>query len=368
MTSVVRVDGAPAHVGVLWADAGAARACPRGDIDLAYCESCGYLANVAFEPLRVTYERGYDNALDFSAVFQTYASALADDLIARHRLRGRAVVEIGCGHGDFLRLLHDRGVGRCTGFDPSAPGGGAGVTLVRDVYGEAHRDVPADLIVCRQVFEHIGDPRGFLAEVRRTIGARDIPVFFEVPNVRNIVAELSIWDIIYEHCSYFGVESLAYAFAAEGFAVDATELLFEDQFIGVHAHPVPAATPPATDTTALTALVRAFGDSFRGRVQGWNRRLDEMRRDDRSAVVWGAGARGTSFVNMLDAGDRIRYLVDINPRKHGCYVPGTGQEIVAPERLRAIRPDLVVVMNPIYLEEIRRSVRDLGLEAEVLAA
>jgi hypothetical protein len=43
------------------------------------------------------------------------------------------------------------------------------------------------------------------------------------------------------------------------------------------------------------------------------------------------------------------------------YLAGTGHEIVAPEQLIARRPDLVVVMNPLYEPEITEQVRSLGL-------
>ena len=45
--------------------------------------------------------------------------------------------------------------------------------------------------------------------------------------------------------------------------------------------------------------------------------------------MWGAGARGVTLLNMLND-SRIEYAVDINPRKQGKYVPGTGQQIVEP--------------------------------------
>lgn len=368
---LLEIAQAPAHVGVLWSDRQSAVECPKGDIALCYCTECGFVTNAAFEPLRVTYEEGYDNALDFSAVFQDYAHALADDLIDRYDLRGKDVVEIGCGMGDFLALLCERGGNRGVGFDPSAPASRRGVELVRDLYTRSHRDRPADLIVCRQVFEHVHEPVPFLTELRATIGERSTPVFFEVPNIRNVTRELSVWDIIYEHCSYFGVESLSRVFARCGFRVEAVVSLYEDQFLGLHARP---GGPDALDRFAkvdlaeLTGEVEAFSGAFASRLQEWRARLTDMENEGRSGVVWGAGARGTSFVNLLDSHDQIRYLVDINPRKHGKYVPGSGQEIVAPERLRQIRPDLVVVMNPLYLQEIAQSVEDLGVSAEVVPA
>ena len=47
---------------------------------------------------------------------------------------------------------------------------------------------------------------------------------------------------------------------------------------------------------------------------------------------------------------------------------GTGQQIRSPEELKTHPPDVVVIANEIYLEEIRGSLRDMGIEAEVLVA
>jgi ABC-type hemin transport system substrate-binding protein len=71
---------------------------------------------------------------------------------------------------------------------------------------------------------------------------------------------------------------------------------------------------------------------------------------------------------MLQPADAIRGVVDINPRKHGKYVPVTGHPIVPPEALRDIRPDAVIVMNPIYGDEIRAKLDELGIQAELLYA
>jgi len=368
---LLSIERAPAHVGVLWSDRRSAVDCPKGDIALCYCAECGFVTNSAFEPLRVTYEEGYDNALDFSAVFQDYARQLADDLIARYELRGKDVIEIGCGMGDFLERLCERGGNRGVGFDPTAPASGRRAEFVRDLYTRRYHDRPADLIICRQVFEHVHEPVPFLSELRATIGERGTPVFFEVPNIRNITRELSVWDIIYEHCSYFGVESLSRVFARCGFLVEEVVSLYEDQFLGLHARPSGPNSLDRfakVDLEAVTREVEAFSSAFESRLQEWRARLSTMENDGRCAVVWGAGARGTSFVNLLDSCAMIRYLVDINPRKHGKYVPGSGQEIVAPDRLRQIRPDVVVVMNPLYLQEIAQSVEDLGVSAEVVPA
>jgi hypothetical protein len=59
--------------------------------------------------------------------------------------------------------------------------------------------------------------------------------------------------------------------------------------------------------------------------------------------------------------------VDVNPYKHGKYIAGTGHEVVAPRFLEAYRPDAVIAMNPIYCDEIRRDLEDMGLCPELIA-
>ena len=61
------------------------------------------------------------------------------------------------------------------------------------------------------------------------------------------------------------------------------------------------------------------------------------------------------------------YVVDINPYKHGKYLAGTGQRIVAPEFLREYQPHVVIAMNPIYGAEIQRDLDRLGVGAELQA-
>jgi len=81
-------------------------------------------------------------------------------------------------------------------------------------------------------------------------------------------------------------------------------------------------------------------------------------------VIWGAGAKGVTFLNTLNLRDQIEYAVDVNPRKHGMFIAGTGQQIVPPEVLRDYQPDVVIVMNPLYEHEIQQIAKNLGITIE----
>lgn len=68
----------------------------------------------------------------------------------------------------------------------------------------------------------------------------------------------------------------------------------------------------------------------------------------------------------MGIGDEADYLVDINPHKHGTYLAGSGQLVVGPQFLIEYQPDIILVMNPIYTDEISVILQELGLQAELL--
>ena len=69
---------------------------------------------------------------------------------------------------------------------------------------------------------------------------------------------------------------------------------------------------------------------------------------------------------MVDSQDVVEYVIDVNPRRQGKFLPGTGHEIVAPGFLTTYRPDVVLLSNGLYEVEIKAQLRSLDLTPEVL--
>jgi hypothetical protein len=74
-----------------------------------------------------------------------------------------------------------------------------------------------------------------------------------------------------------------------------------------------------------------------------------------------------AFLTTLGLREEVQHVVDINPFRQGMYMPGTGQRIVGPAALQEDPPDVVIIMNPIYRDEIRRDLDGMGLVPELLA-
>jgi hypothetical protein len=126
---------------------------------------------------------------------------------------------------------------------------------------------------------------------------------------------------------------------------------------------VPASPP---DAEASMAMVDRFARRYQEVQSSWNRRLSAWSRAGRRTVLWGGGSKATGFLHALANPRDVDRVVDINPKKHHTYIAGTGHEIVAPSQLRDRRPDAVVVMNPIYLEEIRAELSGLQCSPELV--
>ncbi len=345
---------------------GAAKAIIR----LSFCTSCGHVYNSLFDPSLVKYSPEYENSLHFSQRFQDYANALALELTHRYALRGKRIVEIGCGRGDFLASLcrHGRNIG--FGFDMSYPPdeapATASISISGTAYGIEHRGIDPDLVCTRHVLEHVAAPTEFLRSIRETM--RDgTPLYVEVPNVRYILRDGGVWDLIYEHCGYFSASSLQTALQLAGFRVTLIRRAFEDQFLAAHAvadRPSGVARPEPE----LVSSTEEFAAEHGLKLAQWRTSLEELSVAERRVVAWGAGSKGNTFANLVAGNERVPYLVDINPRKHGMFVAGTGARIVPPEFLREYRPDVVVVLNPSYQAEIRARLDELGISAELRVA
>jgi SAM-dependent methyltransferase len=367
----------PVHSCRLVATRAEAETFPRGTLRLGLCTRCGFITNVAFDAALQSYSVDYEETQGFSARFRDFARELAKRWIEQYDLRGKDVLEIGCGKAEFLTLMCELGVRRGIGVDPavvpervSGPGA-MQVELIKDLYSEKHAPSSVAAVVCRHTLEHIHPVAEFLELVRRSVADRpDTVVLFEVPDTMRVLRECAFWDVYYEHCSYFTRGSLARLFRSSGFGVLAVELAYDEQYVLIEALPQRRAGGPTPGEETVEEIAAAAADFARGLTEVeslWRTTIEELRSSGRRAAIWGAGSKAVAFLTALGIGDEIGCVVDINPYKHGMFIAGTGHEIVPPAFLREYRPDVVIAMNPIYRDEIGRDLSKLGLEPALTA-
>ena len=81
--------------------------------------------------------------------------------------------------------------------------------------------------------------------------------------------------------------------------------------------------------------IDSFSVSFEGAIRRWRAFIKNCQKQNKRFVVWGAGAKGIMFLNLLKCrASTLPYVVDISPDKQGKFISGTGQEIVSPSVLQ----------------------------------
>src|SRR5882762_3054997 len=362
----------PVHQNLVIASHEEAVRMTRGELALAVCPACGFVFNSEFDASKLAYGADYDNTQSHSPYFGKYLTELAEHLVQERNVRNSRIVEVGCGTGAFLRLLVENSTFGNTGvgFDPSYIGEASDlrgrIRFERRFYDETCTSVLADVVICRHVIEHVPQPRELLSTVRRSLQCANSPrIYFETPCVEWILRNRVIWDLFYEHCSLFTSASLRVAFERSGFRVRDIRHVFGGQYLWLEAG-LAGDMPVVADAGDIPLLAQQFAAEEVRLAEAWRARIGALRQQGKVAI-WGAGAKGATLAYLVDSQREIvDCLIDVNPKKQGKYVAGTGHPIVGVDALAGRGVKTAVVMNPNYRVEIEDLLAARGISIELV--
>ncbi len=343
----------------------------KGNLNLGTCEECGFVFNQTFDPSKLKYGIKYDNTQDYSSFFTEHVSNLIDYLINDKKIKNCKIIEIGCGKGVFLREIIKHEMSNFgIGFDPSYVGPNLDmdghIRFEKKFYDESCSDTDADVIICRHVIEHIADPISFLKTIKKSLKNSNVKLFFETPSVEWVLRNNTIWDFFYEHCSYFTKNSLRTAFESVGFNVEEIKSIFGDQYIWLEASISSKKKRITKNAGHIPKLAKKFTINENHIREKWKERINELTAQGKVAL-WGAGAKGVTFSNIIDPKNiLIDSVIDLNPKKCGKYIPGTGHEIINYKDIPQRGIKTIILMNPNYFNEISDLVKKSKLNVKII--
>lgn len=313
------------------------------DVVLAQSLDNGLVFSANFNDAIIEYDMHYQNEQSNSAYFRKHLENVIDIMQENNTLTGK-VVEIGCGKAYFMDMLLSRGVD-VIGFDPTYEGDSPKV--IKDFFSDKYADIGADFIILRHTLEHIASPLKFI----KTIAAANKhkgKIYIEVPTFGWIMEHNATEDIFYEHCNYFTLATLQGLFTKS-----IGGHFFNGQYIYVIAD-----LADVKDTLEVE-IVRLYEVKFKGRLEEYNKLISSLK----NVAIWGAGAKGSTFLNLLDKQcTKVKCVIDINPKKQHQYLGGTGHYIIKPEELAEQGIENIIVMNVNYIDEIKAVTEPLNIK------
>lgn len=339
-------------------------------LEIVLCNTCGHIWNNAYSESIVTkYDADYHSSVTTAPkarqAQQTLATAV-DNLVD---LLDKTVLEIGCGDGYFLKGLKDLGA-HAIGYEPSSTynlaRSKAGINVVNDFFpfdSNIELDQKVDVVIMRHVLEHLASPRDALVSLGESRFAGESPEFLliEVPNSSQLVSEDLYFDFYNDHVQYFSRRSLERVLTNSGWIpIDIIDS--DNEFIVILSQHSSYYIPNNKNSLEkisdpLGNLTVAEASRFRDNFNRWKDSLvdivEELGDMGKQIVVWGAGARGISMLSNINFSEDIfSYVVDVDPGKHGKFLPLSCLPVRPVEVLFKDPPDCVLITSYTFFDEI----------------
>ncbi|HEX8979004.1 MAG TPA: methyltransferase domain-containing protein [Parasulfuritortus sp.] len=315
------------------------------DLPVFQCPACG-LVQIGGEP--VPYYREVVRAAAFSEEMKAFRRDQFARFIEVHGLRGKRLVEIGCGRGEYLELFAEAGVdahGLEYGEGAVEYCTGRGLQVARgfvDQPGYVLEDGPFDAFAVLNFLEHWPDPNAGLSGIAHNLREGGIGLV-EVPNFDMILSLNLFTEFISDHICYFTQETLETLLRLNGFEVIECSAVWYGYILSAVVRKRSGCDVSAFDTTRRRLKTEIDGFI---REQGSG-----------GVAIWGAGHQALATIALLGLAGEIRYVVDSAPFKQGRYTPASHIPIVPPQRLQSEPVAGVIVMAASYSDEVAAIIR-----------
>lgn len=326
----------------------------RVSVNFVHCRQCDFVFNNIYTQLDYK-ETSYDASRVQSKVIVDYYQSVLMAVLP-HIGDVERVVEVGAGDCYFSELVKAKTGASVTAYDPTFSETGLirGVYRNRVYYDQRAKEEP-DLVYFRHVLEHISNVRSFLESVLHESPEN---VFIEIP-CAEFVAKNNWHYFSNEHCSYFSEYSLVHLLGQYRYHCVFIDKVFNDEnIIAVFTRSRNGANSDSAHLAHSTFSPQASFDDWKSAI---------LNRMPSKGLVWGAGGKGVTSLNLLDIPEsQIAGVVDINHNIWGKFMPGTGIEIVSPEQAINSFPDSdIFVMNTLYKNEIALTAKKLGHKGRI---
>ena len=326
-------------------------------LDLCQCMGCGL---VQFDCEPVDYYRDVIRAGGFSKTMVELRRYQYKHLIDSYHLEGKKFIEVGCGQGEFLKVLsefpvevhgieHDPHLvelARAQGLDVTE-----GFTETEDTRfaGGLY-----DVFLSFNFLEHQPDPGTMLQAIYRNL-EDDAMGLITVPSFEYIMDHNSYYELIRDHLAYYTFETLTPLLERNGFLVEECEVINRDTLSVI------VKKRPQMDTENLLECYV----NLKREMESYMKYLDAW---DKKVAVWGASHQGFTLASTTKLGERARYIIDSAPFKQGKFAPASHLPIVGPDHFHEHPVDAIIITAPGYTDEIAASIRQkFGTSVEIRA-
>ena len=350
------------------------------DLPLYQCSCCGL---VQFDCQPVSYYRDVIRAGGYSTTMTELRRKQYRHLIDTWHLNRKKFIEVGCGRGEFLKVLTEH---REALVEEAVK---AGLSVWREFPETADQQFqngPFDVFLSFNFLEHQPEPGVMLEAIYHNLSEGGMGLV-TVPALEYILEQGSYYELIRDHLAYYSFETLRALLEKYGFAVLEEEMINRDtismivkkkpdwSFESSAQRKDEAAEAvsenlqnPDWNSGAALVSVDPLTDGYRVVMDETTKLMERLHQEDKTFALWGASHQGFTLAATTPLGSRAEYMIDSAPFKQGKFAPASHLPIVAPDEFFANPVDVVLITAPGYTDEIAGIIRErFGSDVEICA-
>lgn len=329
--------------------------------NLYQCHNCDHI-QLDIDP--VEYYKNVIRSVGISDQMKDYRKVQFNSLRKQYfcKFNKVKVLEIGAASGEYSQLLSDvfsnitateKGE---IGFEQTQL---KGIECINthpddeDFLSKLESKKYFDLICCFSYIEHLPDPIQFLKKCRGLLSESGY-LLIELPNSEMIFRDGLLNEVIPDHLSYFTTSTAVKMFSNSGFEVLTSYTSWSDYII----------------TFICRKNVERPLERMSFKYNNFKEEVDKLIEDNfincSKCVVWGAGHQSLFTIGTTKLKNKIDYIVDSSPAKHGLYAPGSGIPIKSPSELKKDNPDLIIVACAGYNNEVLKVLKSYNLKTKYI--
>ena len=311
------------------------------DLNLFQCSSCG-LVQLSEKP--VSYYKEVIRASSFSSEMKRFRSEQFVSWVDKYNLKGKSILEVGCGRGEYLSILKQTEVSLAHGIEYSKESVSSCInselSVTKGFFGDENFVLPKqkyDGFICLNFMEHWPNPNKVLAHLKKNLSEDAIGIV-EVPNFDMILKQGLYSEFISDHLFYFTKDTLTFMLNYNGFEVIECSVIWHDYILSAVVRKrkrIDLSLLKSRKLNVETEL-NSFIDKF----------------EKKEVAIWGAGHQSLAVMSLAKLENKIRYVVDSAPFKQGKYTPATHFPIVAPIELVNNPVKAVIIIAASYSNEV----------------
>lgn len=350
--------------------------------DIVYCPECGmcYADMCGEQSLYNKYYEQYNNYVydanvkiaDLSGTPYEKISNIIEKTIDVNA----SIVDIGCGGGEVLQMLREKGFKNLLGIDPSA--NSIENLYVHDIKGKIGNifdeindedEAKFDLVISTCVIEHIYDVNVYINKLKRYIKRDGGKILLVAPSAEGFCKHYTHISNYFnhEHINYFSIHSLDNIMKKHMMKRISSEYSYfykQEEFVYGFYETSSSNMGISKDETSMNSI-NLYLMKYQNEKEKIGIKINKLISEGNQLIIFGVGQLlEWILVNYPQIKNNILFMVDNNIGKQGSLF--AGKSIVAPINIKHHQKCKVVVCSMLYSNDIVAQLSEMNVDNEIV--